>query len=174
MLNNFKEDLKRVRAFVFDLDGVLSSQQMFMDASGILLRTVNVKDGYALRLAAVKGYPVAVISGGVSMAVRRRMRRLGIRDVYMNAKNKQIPFQEFVNRYKLEESDILYMGDDLPDLPVMKRVGFPTCPADAVAEVKQVSRYISHFDGGDGCVRDVIEQVLRLHQHWTDGDSFQW
>lgn len=170
MMNNFKEDLKRVRAFIFDLDGVVSSHILFLDPSGVPLRSVNMKDAYAIQLAIRKKYPLAMISGSVSRAFKWRMKRLGVKDIYLEAMNKMIPFREFLNKHNLSEADVLYMGDDLPDLEVMKTVGFPTCPADAVTEVKQISRYISHFNGGEGCVRDVIEQVLRLHQKWMDGD----
>lgn len=173
-MSNFKEELKKVRAFVFDMDGVIASHTLFLDTSGTPIRTINVKDGLAIHIAVKKAYPVAVISGGRSFAMRRRMKRLGVKDVFFGAQDKMIPLRQFLKQYALEPDHVLYMGDDMPDLEVMRTVGFPTCPGDAVTEVKQLSRYISPFNGGDGCVRDIIEQVLRLHGQWIDGTSFSW
>ncbi len=173
-MSNFKEELRKVKAFAFDVDGVLSSHILTLHPSGEPMRTVNIKDGYALQLAVRKDYPVAVITGGNTEAVKKRFVSLGIKDIYLASSDKKKDFARFLARHDLHASSVLYMGDDLPDYEVMNMVGFPTCPADAVVEIKQIARYISNLNGGDGCVRDIIEQVLRLHNKWMDGDAFNW
>lgn len=173
-MSNFKEELRKVKAFAFDVDGVLSSQTMPLHPSGEPMRTVNIKDGYAIQLAVKKGYPIAIITGGKTEAVKMRFKSLGITDIYLGSYIKKDNFDDFIYKYSLDPENVLYMGDDLPDYEVMSMVGFPTCPADAVTEIKQISKYISNLNGGDGCVRDIIEQVLRLHNKWMDGDAFQW
>lgn len=173
-MSNFKEELRKVSAFVFDVDGVLSRQVMSLHPDGEPMRTINIKDGYALQLAVKKGYPVAIITGGNSTAVKTRFLRLGIKHIYLNSFDKRKNLKQFLNENKLDPDTVLYMGDDLPDYKPMEIIGFPTCPADAVVEIKQISRYISHLNGGEGCVRDVLEQVLRLHNKWMDGDAFHW
>ncbi|RLD35915.1 MAG: 3-deoxy-D-manno-octulosonate 8-phosphate phosphatase [Bacteroidetes bacterium] len=173
-MSNFKEELRKVKAFAFDVDGVLSSQTMPLHPNGEPMRTVNIKDGYAIQLAVKKGYPIAIITGGKTEAVKMRFKSLGITDIYLGSYIKKDNFDDFIYKYSLDPENVLYMGDDLPDYEVMSMVGFPTCPADAVTEIKQISKYISNLNGGDGCVRDIIEQVLRLHNKWMDGDAFQW
>jgi 3-deoxy-D-manno-octulosonate 8-phosphate phosphatase (KDO 8-P phosphatase) len=173
-MSNLKEDLRRVKAFAFDVDGVLSHQTMSLHPTGEPMRTINIRDGYAIQLAVKKGYPIAVITGGNTDAVRKRFEGLGVRDIYQESHDKSGNFKDFITKYQLAPSSILFMGDDLPDYEVMKQVGFPACPADAVVEIKQIAKYISHYNGGEGCVRDVIEQVLRLHNKWLDNDAFQW
>jgi len=173
-MSNFKEELRKVKAFVFDVDGVLSGQTMLLHPDGEPMRTINIKDGYALQLAVKKGYPIAIITGGNSNAVKKRFIKLGITDIYLNSYDKKDDLKDFIKKQQLDASMVLYMGDDLPDYKPMQFVGFPTCPADAVVEVKQIARYISHLNGGQGCVRDVLEQVLRLHNKWMDGDAFHW
>jgi len=163
---NFKEDLNFVKAFVFDVDGVMTNASVILHPSGELLRTSNMRDGYALVQAVKHGYPVAIISGGKSESVRRRFEGLGINSVYLDSKDKKADLMDFCKNNKVELKDILYMGDDIPDYEVMTMVGLPTCPYDAVPEIRDVSRYISNFKGGEGCVRDIIEQVLRLHGKW--------
>ena len=174
VMSNFKEDLKKVKAFIFDVDGVFSSSEIMLHPSGELMRTMNIKDGFALQYTIKKGYPVAIITGGNSEAVKSRFQNLGIRDIYLKSGNKMDDFNDFICRHGLKAENVLYMGDDLPDYEVMKRVGFPTCPSDAVEEIKAISRYISDKPGGQGCVRDVIEQVLRLHGKWMEKDAFKW
>lgn len=171
---NFKEDLKKIKAFAFDVDGVLSNPKVYLSPEGELLRTMNTKDGYALQYAVKRGYPVAIITGGRSESVGMRFGNLGVEDIYLAASEKIRDFEHFRNKYGLEAGEILYMGDDLPDLEVMKACGVSCCPSDAVEEIKSVSVYISHFKGGEGCVRDIIEQVLRLHGRWLDGEAFTW
>lgn len=171
---NFKEDLVRVKAFVFDIDGVLSLQTIILSSFGIPNRTVNLRDGYALQLAVKKGYHVAVISGGNSKEYRKRLHLLGVKDVYLKSRHKVDSFNNFLKKYDLNSSDVLYMGDDIPDFEVMKLSGIPVCPSDADSEIRQISVYISDKKGGEGCVRDIIEQVLRLHNNWMDSEAFTW
>jgi 3-deoxy-D-manno-octulosonate 8-phosphate phosphatase (KDO 8-P phosphatase) len=172
-MSNFKEDLKNVRGFAFDVDGVFSAN-IFLLSSGEQIRSMNIKDGYAVQLAVKKGYPIAIITGGVSEAIRMRFEGLGVKDIYMKCCNKVDHFNDFCTKYNLTSADILYMGDDLPDYHVMKIAGVPTCPCDAAEEIKSLSKYISAIKGGEGCVRDVIEQVLRAQEKWMDHDAFLW
>ncbi len=171
---NFKEKLRGVKAFVFDIDGVLSAQTIALSYSGIPLRTVNLRDGYALQLAVKKGYYVAVISGSNSKEYIRRLRSLGVNDIYLNARTKTESMNHLLEKWGIDPGAILYMGDDIPDYEVMKMIGLPACPADADSEIKQISAYISDKKGGEGCVRDVIEQTLRLHKNWMDHEAYSW
>ncbi len=173
-MTNFKEDLTNVKAFVFDIDGVLSLQTVELNTFGMPRRTVNFRDGYALQLAVRKGYHVAVITGSNSKDYLKRLKLLGIRDVYLNCRAKLENFNDFLKKRNLLKSEVMYMGDDIPDFKVMKEAGVPVCPSDADSEIKQISVYISDRKGGEGCVRDVIEQVLRLHNNWMDNDAFTW
>jgi 3-deoxy-D-manno-octulosonate 8-phosphate phosphatase (KDO 8-P phosphatase) len=173
-MTNFKEDLVRVKAFVFDIDGVLSLQTINLNSFGVPNRTVNLRDGYAIQLAVKKGYFVAVITGSNSKEYLKRLKQLGVKDVYLNSRSKLEHFNEFLKRHNLDKSDVLFMGDDIPDYEVMKVAGIPVCPSDADSEIKQVAYYISDKKGGEGCVRDVIEQVLRLHNKWMDTQGFTW
>jgi 3-deoxy-D-manno-octulosonate 8-phosphate phosphatase (KDO 8-P phosphatase) len=171
---NFKEGLVKIRAFVFDIDGVLSLQTINLNAFGVPNRTVNLRDGYALQLAVKKGYHIGVITGCKSKEYLKRLKLLGIKDIYLNSKSKLSHFDLFVKKYNLDKSEVLYMGDDIPDFEVMKEAGVAVCPSDADSEIKQISVYISDKKGGEGCVRDIIEQVLRLHNKWMDSDAFTW
>lgn len=173
-MRNFKEDLLRVKAFVFDIDGVLSLQTIGLNTFGVPNRTINLRDGYALQLAVKKGYYVGVISGANSKEYLRRLKSLGIKDIFLNSRKKTEHFTEFLLRHNIDMADVLYMGDDIPDFEVMKMAGIPVCPSDADSEIKQISLYISDKKGGQGCVRDVIEQVLRLHDNWMDYEAFTW
>ena len=173
-MTNFKEGLQQVKAFIFDVDGVLSSPRILLHPDGDLMRTMNTKDGYAIQHAARRGYPIAIITGGRSESIALRFRRLGLTDVYLGSSDKMVDFQNFLDNYEFEPDEILYMGDDLPDYEVMKRAGVACCPADAVEEIKSVAQYISPIAGGEGCARDVIEQVLRLHGRWMDGEPLHW
>ncbi len=173
-MTNFKEDLAQVKAFVFDIDGVLSLQTIGLNAFGVPSRTVNLRDGYAIQLAVKKGYRVGIISGNNSKEYQKRLKRLGVTDVYLNSRLKIKHFDLFLRKYDLHESEVLFMGDDIPDFEVMKKAGVPVCPSDADSEIKELARYISDKKGGEGCVRDVIEQVLRLHKNWMDPDAFTW
>ncbi len=172
MEKNFKELLPGVRGFGFDVDGVLSSQTVPMSAEGVPMRTANIKDGYALQLAVKLGFHIAIITGGDSPAVRRRYEGLGIGDIYMGQATKIGAYEEWRDKHGLRDGQILYMGDDIPDLPVLNAVGVPVCPLDACPEVKAACRYVSPIRGGDACVRDVVEQVLRSQGLW--GDDHSW
>jgi len=173
-MGNFKGDLAKVKAFIFDIDGVLSLQTIPMNSFGLPSRTVNLRDGYAMQLAIRKGYRVAVISGGKSKEYVKRLKGLGVKDIYMNSRSKMEHYEHYLKKHSLTNEDVLYMGDDIPDYPVMKTVGIPVCPSDADSEIKQISVYISDKEGGKGCVRDVIEQVMRLHNKWMDSDAYSW
>jgi 3-deoxy-D-manno-octulosonate 8-phosphate phosphatase (KDO 8-P phosphatase) len=173
-MGNFKEDLGRIKAFVFDIDGVLSTQTIAMNSFGVPTRTVNFRDGYALQLAVKKGYLVAVISGSNSKEYIKRMKNLGVKDVHLNSRSKMEQFRSFLRKYSLDSENVLFMGDDIPDYEVMKYAGIPVCPSDADSEIKKISVYVSDRKGGEGCVRDIIEQVLRLHNKWMDDEAFKW
>jgi 3-deoxy-D-manno-octulosonate 8-phosphate phosphatase (KDO 8-P phosphatase) len=173
-MTNFKENLARVKAFVFDIDGVLSLQTIDLNSFGVPNRTVNLRDGYALQYAVKKGYYIGIISGNSSKEYQRRLKLLGVRDIYLNSKSKIDHFNDFLKKHNLDKSEVLFMGDDIPDFQVMKEAGIPVCPSDADSEIKQLAVYISDKRGGEGCVRDVIEQVLRLHNKWLDSDAFSW
>lgn len=155
-----------INTFVFDMDGVLTDGFLLASESGELLRTFNIKDGYALQLAVKKGYNVALISGGISPAAEKRLAGLGIKDVFTGVGDKTAVFERFIREKGVEPRQVLYMGDDLPDYEVMKLAGLPACPEDAVKEIKNISLYISPFGGGKGCVRDVIEKVLQVQDKW--------
>jgi 3-deoxy-D-manno-octulosonate 8-phosphate phosphatase (KDO 8-P phosphatase) len=172
-MKNFKEQLHNVKAFAFDVDGVFTDGTVIIHPSGELLRTSNTRDGYAVHKAIKQGFPVAIISGGKSESVRERFRGIGVTDIYLGVSDKVEALEDFRFKYGFELSDILYMGDDLPDYEVMQRVGFPTCPADAAPEIIGISAYISNCAGGKGCVRDVIEQVLKLKGVWLLDKNFK-
>lgn len=164
----FKDELKKIRAFVFDVDGVLSRHEMSLTAEGELIRTSCAKDGYAIMYSNRKGYIIAVISGGGAPGIRERLEKLGIKDIYLKIPNKQEALDEIIQKYSLKPEEIMYMGDDIPDYNVMTKVGLPVCPLDACEEIKSISRYISDVNGGMGCVRDVISQVLKAKGDWMD------
>lgn len=158
--------LKRVSTFVFDMDGVLTDGGLLITANNEWLRRMHVRDGYALQYAVKRGYRVVVISGSTSLPVKERLNKLGITDVFMGVKDKKALLFDFMAQKGLIEEELLFMGDDIPDYDCMKMVGVPCCPADAVPEILEVSLYISRFSGGFGCVRDIIEKVLKLNGHW--------
>ena len=166
MDRNYKEIMRQIDTFVFDVDGVLTDGSVTIFPTGELVRTMNTKDGYALKVAVDLGYKVAIISGGTNEAVKLRLRGLGITDIYLGAHNKVEQFDEYIELYEIDPQRVLYMGDDIPDLPVMKLCGLPTCPKDAVPEVANASLYVSQRKGGKGCVRDVVEQVLKVQDKW--------
>jgi len=163
----FKEDLKNIKAFVFDVDGVISTNQVTLHASGDMMRSVNTRDGFAMKAALDAGFKIGIITGAKSESLRGRFNDLGTSDVFLGSSDKIVDLHAFVSKYQLDMNQVLYMGDDVPDLGAMKLVGMPTCPNDATHEVQTVSRYISNYPGGHGCVRDVIEQVLRTQGFWN-------
>lgn len=171
MEKSYKELLQDITTFIFDVDGVLTDGKVIVTSEGELLRTMNIKDGYAIKVAVDQGYNVCIISGGTNEGVRLRLRGLGVTDIYMGAHHKIDPFDEYLDLFNLDPGNVLYMGDDIPDIPPLKIAGLPCCPQNAVPEVKSVSKYVSHKKGGDGCVRDVIEQVLKIRGHWADNFS---
>lgn len=168
-------DLTKIRAIIFDLDGVLSAETIAMDINGTPLRTVNIKDGYAIQLAMKLGLRIAILSGCRVESIRHRYEGLGMEDIYLGASVKIQVYEQFLAKYGLKDSEVMFMGDDIPDLEVMRRVGCPVCPADACAEVKAASLYVSQRKGGQGCGRDVIEQTLRAQDKWlSDERAFGW
>lgn len=168
-------DLKKIKAVVFDVDGVLSAETINLHPDGGPMRTVNIKDGYAIQLAVKMGLHVAIITGGNSDAVRKRYEGLGMTDIYMQCAIKIKAYDALLEKYHLMDDEVLYMGDDIPDYEVMQRCGCPCCPLDAAPEIKTVSLYVSHLKGGYGCGRDVIEQVLKAQHKWLkDEKAFGW
>lgn len=174
MAKNYKELLKNIEAVCLDYDGVFTDGILHLLSNGELARTANVRDGYVVQYAAKKGLRMAIITGGNQDAVRTRFEGLGVQDVFLGSKDKLQVFNDYCLRHGIQPEHVLYMGDDIPDIPVMKHCGLPTCPADAAPEVKAGVKYISPFKGGEGCVRDVLEQVLKSKGLWMDGDSFEW
>jgi 3-deoxy-D-manno-octulosonate 8-phosphate phosphatase (KDO 8-P phosphatase) len=168
MSKSYKEIMNNIKAFVFDVDGVLTDGTVHVAEDGQLLRHMNIKDGYAMKAAIDKGYPVCIISGGSNEGVRVRLQNLGINSVYLGVPDKVEKFYEFCDGYEIKPEEVLYMGDDIPDYLVMQKVGLPTCPQDASPEIKEISKYISHKNGGKGAVRDVIEQVLKVQGKWME------
>lgn len=164
---NLLQQFQQIKTFVFDMDGVLTDGSLLILANNEFVRTMDIKDGYALQHAVKKGYHVVVISGSISKPCAERFEYLGIRNVFMKVKDKEDVLAQFVLANNLKWEEVLFMGDDLPDLNVMKQVGLPCCPADAVSEIKTVSKFISLKNGGKGCVREVIEKVLRLNDDWV-------
>lgn len=166
---SYKEYLEHITTFVFDVDGVLTDGTVSITSDGELLRNMNVKDGYAMKTALNSGFKICIISGGSNPGVKLRLGGLGIKDIFLGAHNKIEQFEEFLKGHNLKAENVLYMGDDIPDIPVMKKVGLATCPQDAVSEVKSICHYVSHKHGGKGAVRDVIEQVMKVQDKW-DGN----
>jgi len=169
-----KGQLHSVRAFAFDVDGVFTNGTVLLHPGGHFIRMMNIKDGFAVKHAVKMGYHVAIITGGYSRMVKKRFAYLGVKHIFMKSANKIEALNTFCNKSGLLPGEVLYMGDDLPDYEVMKAVGFAACPADAAEEIKQIAAYISFQKGGEGCVRDVIEQVLKLHGKWMNSFSFVW
>lgn len=166
MKKSYKEIMNQISTFVFDVDGVLTDGTVHISPNGELLREMNIRDGFAMKAAIESGYNVCIISGGSNEGVRLRLKNLGITDIHLGAPNKVETFKEYCELYQINPEEVLYMGDDIPDFHVMQIVGLPTCPQDAVPEIKQVSHYISHVLGGKGAVRDVIEQVMKVQGKW--------
>ncbi len=171
---NYREKLPKINTFVFDYDGVLTNGQIIALPTGEALRVSNVKDGYALQLAVKKNYKVVIISGGNAVSTMRRLEALKIVDVFLSVENKIAVFDKYLKDNNLTPETVLYMGDDIPDYPVMKIAGVSACPADAAEEVKSIADYISHLKGGEGCARDIIEQVLKVQGKWMNDDAYHW
>ncbi|HSG68586.1 MAG TPA: HAD hydrolase-like protein [Bacteroidales bacterium] len=173
-MGNYKELLKQITTFIFDYDGVLTEGIVWLTEEGEPFRTANVKDGYALQLAIKKGYRIAVISGGKSNSVLNRLKSLGINDIFLGVEHKVDAFKEYLAENAISTDEVLYMGDDIPDFKPMQLAAVAACPADAAEEIRAISHYISHFNGGKGCVRDIIEQVMKLQHKWMKDDAFKW
>ena len=168
-------ELTKIRAIVFDVDGVLSAETITLSHDGEPLRTVNIKDGYAIQYAVKMGLRIAIMTGGNTEAVRVRYEGLGVKDIYMGCGMKIKSWEEFLSKYGYDDSEIIFVGDDIPDYEVMKRSGCPCCPADACPDIKSISRYVSGCKGGYGCGRDIIEQVLRAQDKWlSNAKAFGW
>lgn len=168
-------DLTKIKAIIFDVDGVLSAETITMDRDGHPLRTVNIKDGYAIQLAQKLGVRIVILTGGTTEAVRIRYAGLGVEDIYQGCAVKVQTYDAFLEKYGLKDEEIMYMGDDIPDYEIMRRVGCPCCPKDACSDIKGISKYVSPYNGGYGCGRDVIEQVLRAQGLWlSSAKAFGW
>ena len=168
-------DLKKIRTIIFDIDGVLSCETIPLGLDGVPCRTVNIKDGYAIQLAMKMGLRIAILSGCKIEAVRHRYEGLGMEDIFLGAAVKIQIYEQFLQKYGLKDEEVMFMGDDIPDLEVMRRVGCPVCPKDACTEIKEASVYVSDRKGGYGCGRDVIEQTLRAQGKWVmNAKAFGW
>ena len=173
-MSSINYDLTKIRAFIFDVDGVLSPASIPLHPSGEPMRIISAKDGYAMQLAAKNGYILGIITGGESAAIRMRFESLGFTYIYTRAKNKINDLHSFIQKTGLDLEEICYIGDDIPDHEIMQIVGLPACPADAVPEIKEISRYISSKAGGMGVGRDIIEQVMKVQGKWMQDDAFDW
>jgi len=170
-MSTIRYDLASIKAFLFDMDGVLSSDTMPLAANGDLIRTTNIKDGYAMQLAVKKGYVVGIISGAYSESARLRFERLGVAFIYMNSPDKVQDYKDFLYRTNLKDENIVYVGDDMPDYEIMQRVGLPVAPASAAPEIKAIAKYISARNGGDGVARDIIEQTMKAQGNWISSNE---
>lgn len=171
---NYKQRLNKITTIFLDIDGVLTDGSVIIATDGEQLRNMNVKDGYALQLAVKKGYRIVIISGGRSKLMPKRFEYLGITDVFLGVDNKIECFHKFIKDNDIPLEETLFMGDDIPDCQVMREVAVATCPADAAEEIKAIAHYISHLPGGKGCVRDIIEQVMKVQGKWFDKDAICW
>lgn len=163
---NLLERFQKITTFIFDVDGVLTDGTVLVLDNGLQARRMHIKDGFALQMAVKNNYRVLIVSGSNSPQVVNRLDKLGIQDVHMSVANKKQLITDYIEKNNLAKDQVLFMADDLPDLPAMSVVGLPCCPADAVPEIREVAKYISHLKGGEACVRDVIEKVLKLNDHW--------
>lgn len=171
---SYKELLHSITTFVFDIDGVFTDSNVFIMPDGELVRRINSRDGYAVQLAVKNGYQIVVITGGKSEAVKKSLSNLGVHHVFLASSNKEEVFDAFVAEHNLSREEILYMGDDIPDYKVMLKSAVATCPADAAEEIKAICHYVTVKKGGEGCVREIIEQVMKLQGKWLKDDAFHW
>lgn len=174
MNKSYKELLHDITTLAFDVDGVFTDNRVQVMPDGELIRTLNARDGYAIQLAAKRGYHIIVITGGRSQAVKNALLRLGVSEVYLGSSHKLTVLEQFMEERKVKAEELLYMGDDIPDLGVLRKAAVAACPSDAAEEVKAMSHYVSSRRGGDGCVREIIEQVMKLRGHWMQEDAFEW
>lgn len=171
---NQLETFKAIKTFIFDVDGVLTNSELIVLENGQLLRKMNTRDGYAIKLAIKKGYRVCIITGGKSEGVVSRLKGLGVVDIFKGIQDKEAAYAEYLDAYQIKADEILFMGDDLPDYEVMRLVALPCCPSDAAVEILGISQYVSPFKGGQACVRDVIEKVLKLNGDWLTTDAVEF
>lgn len=165
-MDNILQIFKSITTFIFDIDGVLTDGTVIVLENGLQARRMNIKDGFALQMAEKSGYNVLIVSGGNSLPVAERLQKLGVTNIHMSVLDKKTFIADYMTANKINPAEVLYMGDDLPDIPVLSIVGMSCCPADAVAEVREMVQYVSPIKGGEACVRDVIEKVLKLNNHW--------
>ncbi len=165
---SFIKDLKNISTIILDLDGVLTDGTVLVSESGEQLRRMSIKDGYAIQLAAKMGYLLMVVSGGNSLTVVSRLEKLGFQEIHIGVKDKVETIETLLKKHQKSWSEVLFMGDDIPDLAALSKSKIATCPADASSEVKEISHYISNHKGGEGCVRDVIEKVMRANENWSN------
>lgn len=170
---SYKQSLKNINTFIFDVDGVITDGVLLMHPSGEFLRNMSTRDGYAIKKAASSGFKVIIISGGDSESMRRRLSFLDVTEIHMAVKDKVAVYKEIKEKYNIKDEEVVYMGDDIPDYEIMQEVGIATCPNDAVQEIKSISDYISHYKGGNGAVRDIIEQTLKIHDKWMKNMNIQ-
>jgi len=173
-MSTINYDLKKIKAFIFDVDGVLSPDSIPLSPEGEPMRMVNIKDGFAINLAVQNGYGVAIITGADTEGVRKRFSRLGVKDIYMKSKIKINDLNDYMQKTGYKPGEIMYAGDDLPDYYVMQTVGLSVAPADAAHEIKSIAKYISHCKGGQGVARDLIEQVMKAQGKWMGDEAFGW
>lgn len=166
MAKSYKELMHDITTFIFDVDGVLTDSSVHITPTGEMLRIMNIRDGFAMKAAIESGYNVCIISGGSNEGVRIRLKNLGIKDIYLGSPDKVKTFNEYCEKNQIKPKQVLYMGDDIPDYHVMQLVGLPTCPQDASPEIKAISTYVSHKNGGKGAVREVVEQVMKVQDKW--------
>ena len=165
-MTNHLKAFANVKAFFFDVDCVMTDGSLLVTESGEFLRLMSTRDGFAMKLAIRLGYPIGVITGGSSKGVEHRLHLLGVQPIFSGVQDKEPVFLDFIHQSELHPGDVLYMGDDYPDIEIMTHVGLPACPADAIPEIQRICTYISPMKGGDGCVRDVIEKTLRIQHKW--------
>jgi len=171
---NYREKLKQITTFIIDFDGVLSDGKVWVGLDGEQVRATNVKDGYAMHYALKKGYKIAIISGGLGESMRLRYRNFPNMEIFCGIGNKVETFNQYISKYQIDPEQIVYIGDDIPDYPVMLLCGIKACPADACQEIKSIADYISFQKGGEGCVREIIEQTLKAQQRWFENDASIW
>ena len=168
-------DLNKIKAVIFDVDGVLSTSTISMGPDGQPVRSLNIKDGYAIQLAIKMGLHLAIITGGKTENVRLRYEGLGMKDVYLGVSMKLEVYEQFKQKYGLKDEEVLYVGDDIPDYEIMQICGLPCCPSDACPEIREISTYVSPCEGGRGCARDILEQILKAQGTWmADRKAFGW
>jgi 3-deoxy-D-manno-octulosonate 8-phosphate phosphatase (KDO 8-P phosphatase) len=173
-MTNLIPQMKEIKAFAFDIDGVLTKGDVLVNEEGQMLRSVNIKDGYAMQHAVKQGYPIAIISGGKSEGMRKRFEGLGLQHIYLGQDHKEAAFADFLSKVNLQPQQVAYMGDDMPDLPLIQQVGLGCCPKDAAIDIKDIAQYISPNNGGEACVRELIERVMKIQNTWFNEDSHRW